>query len=312
MASPENMQLTENGGTEIALSNTNSAVSNAEHSKEESQPGNTEETLVFFDLETTGLEKCCDIVQLSAVCSGKIFNRYILPSKSMSAGATNVTGIQVMDGILYLRGEPQITYSLQDTMTAFLKFLQSLDRPLLVGHNIWKFDGPIILGAWEELSMKDQFAECVTGFLDTLWLAKEVIPRTEVSSYCQSDLVQSLLKKSYEAHNAIEDVKSLQELYSFLKFTPEQKQKSQFSVSQLESRISLQPLTDRKVLFFQLADKLAMQDVSLEKMKLTYEQDAESGLKTLFQSLGVSGPIYIRLSEFFKQQVAGSLTPAPT
>ncbi|XP_048467152.1 uncharacterized protein LOC109919407 [Rhincodon typus] len=214
MASPE---FRKNGVTETALSN-------------------TKETLVFFDLETTGLEKDCDIVQLSAVSGEKIF-KYILPSKSMSAGATNITGIQVMGGILYLRGEPQITYSLQDTMTAFLKFLQSLDRPLLVGHNIWKFDGPIILRAWEELSMKDQFAGCVTGFLDTLWLAKEVIPRTEVSRYRQSDLMQSLLQKSYEADNVIEDVKSLQELYSFLKFTPQQKQKSQFSVSQLESSV---------------------------------------------------------------------------
>ncbi|XP_060699803.1 uncharacterized protein LOC132827212 isoform X1 [Hemiscyllium ocellatum] len=196
---------------------------------------NPKETRVFFDLETTGLGRYCDIVQLSAVSGEKIFNKYIVPKKPMSKRAEKVTGIQVIDGILYLRGKSQTTCSLQDAMTAFLKFLQSLDRPLLIGHNIWRFDSPIILRAWKRLSMKDQFAGCVTGFLDTLWLAKEVIPRSEVSSYRQCHLVRAIIGEDYEAHNAIEDVKSLQKLYTSLEFTPEQKQKSQFSLCHLES-----------------------------------------------------------------------------
>ncbi|XP_078409953.1 protein PML-like [Cetorhinus maximus] len=301
MASPVNPQLTEDGVTETAPSDTSSTVPSAEPTSDEpsAPPAITKETLVFFDLETTGLDKYCDIVQLSAVSGEKIFDKYILPSNPMSAGAAAVTGIQIMDGILYLRGEPQPTCSLQEAMAAFFQFLQSLDRPLLAGHNIWKFDGPIILRAWKELSMKDQFASCVTGFLDTFWLSRDIVPRSEVSSYRQPDLVRTYLKKDYEAHNAIEDVKSLQELYSVLKFTPEQKQNSQFSLSQLESHVSLQPLVDAKILFFQLAQKLAMQEVSYEKLKLAHQQDAESGLKTLLQSLGHSGPNYIRLSSFF-------------
>ncbi|GCC34945.1 hypothetical protein chiPu_0013422 [Chiloscyllium punctatum] len=199
---------------------------------------NPKETLVFFDLETTGLGRYCDIVQLSAVTGEKVFNKYIVPNKPMSKGAEKVTGIQVIDGILYLRGKSQTTCSLQDAMTAFLKFLQSLDRPLLIGHNIWRFDSPVILRAWKRLSMKDQFAGCVTGFLDTLWLAKEVIPRSDVSSYRQCHLVQAIIGEDYEAHNAIEDVKSLQKLYTSLEFTPEQRQKSQFSLCHLESGVS--------------------------------------------------------------------------
>ncbi|XP_078083754.1 protein PML-like [Mustelus asterias] len=241
MASPVTQQLTEDGVTETALNDASKTVPIAEPTNDEvsAPPVTTKETLVFFDLETTGLDKCCDIVQLSAVSGEKIFDKYILPSIAMSAGATAITGIQVMDGVLYVRGEPQTTCSLQEAMAAFLEFLQSLNKPLLVGHNIWKFDGPIILRAWEKLSMKDQFDKCVTGFLDTYCLARDTIPRSEVSSYRQSDLVKTYLKKDYEAHNAIEDVKSLQELYSVLKFTPEQKQKRQFSLSQLESRVSL-------------------------------------------------------------------------
>lgn len=260
----------------------------------------TEETLVFFDLETTGLENDCDIVQLSAVSGEKIFNKYILPSKTISAGAFATNGFQVLDGVLYLRGEPQQASSLQDTVEAFLHFLQSLSSPLIIGHNIWKFDAPILLRGLQELSMKDQFDSCITGFLDTLLLAKVVVPRSEVNSYTQIELVKVFLKKGYNAHNAVEDAKSLQELYSVLEFTPEQKKSSQFSISQLECQVSLRPLLKEKIIFSQLADKLAMQGVSFEKLQSTHQQDGEEGLKNLFRSLGHMERSCTRLSIFFK------------
>ncbi|XP_051888279.1 maternal protein exuperantia-like [Pristis pectinata] len=264
-------------------------------------PGSTEETLVFFDLETTGLENNCEIVQLSAVSGEKIFNKYILPGKPISEGASRINGFQVMDGVLYLQGEPQTTSSVQDTMEAFLHFLQSLGTPLLVGHNNWKFDAPILLRVWEELSMKEQFANCITGFLDTLWLAQTAVPRSEVQSYRQTELVQVFLKKGYKAHNAVEDAKTLQELYSVLKFTAEQKRSSQFSIAQLECQVSLQPLLKEKIIFFQLVDKLALQGVSLQKLQSTHQQGGDAGLKSFLQSLGYVEPIYIRLSKFFSK-----------
>ncbi|XP_062887440.1 protein PML-like isoform X1 [Mobula hypostoma] len=269
---------------------------------EESDPrGSTEETLVFFDLETTGLENNCDMVQLSAVSGEKIFDKYILPVKSISEGASAINGFQVMDGVLYRFGEPQSTSSLQETMEAFLQFLKALGTPLLIGHNIWKFDAPILLRVLEELSMKDQFASCITGFLDTLWLAKSAVPRSEVKSYMQTELVQVFLKKGYKAHNAVEDAKSLQELYSVLKFTPEQKKSSQFSITQLECQVSLQPLLKEKLIFFQLADKLAMQGVSLEKLQSAHQQGGSEGLKSFLESLGHTERNYIRLSKFFSK-----------
>ncbi|XP_078277374.1 protein PML-like [Rhinoraja longicauda] len=261
----------------------------------------TEETLVFFDLETTGLEKNCDIVQLSAMSGEKIFNKYILPSKSISEGAFAITGFQVLDGVLYLRGEPVQASSLQDTLEAFLHFLQSLATPLIIGHNIWKFDAPILLRVLQVLSMKEQFDSCITGFLDTLLLARAIIPRSEVNSYRQSELVKVFLKKGYDAHNAVEDAKSLQELYSVLKFTPEQKKGSQFSFSQLECQVSLQPLLNEKIIFSQFADKLAMQEVSFEKLQSTHQQDKEAGLKNFLRSLGHIEPTYIRLAKFFSK-----------
>ncbi|XP_034005120.1 uncharacterized protein LOC117497281 isoform X8 [Trematomus bernacchii] len=65
-------------------------------------------TIVFFDLETTGLDaKSCHIVQLGASCENHtIFNRYILPGIPIEYGATEVNGLTVSYGQLLLHGEP--------------------------------------------------------------------------------------------------------------------------------------------------------------------------------------------------------------
>ncbi len=36
---------------------------------------------IFFDLETTGLSHTCDILQVSAVCGTKTFDKYVIPYK---------------------------------------------------------------------------------------------------------------------------------------------------------------------------------------------------------------------------------------
>ncbi|KAI4796261.1 hypothetical protein KUCAC02_027870 [Chaenocephalus aceratus] len=58
-------------------------------------------TIVFFDLETTGLPtKSCHIVQLAASCENTIFNRYILPGIPFELVATKVNGFTVRYGQL--------------------------------------------------------------------------------------------------------------------------------------------------------------------------------------------------------------------
>jgi hypothetical protein len=52
------------------------------------------------------------------------------------------------------------------------------------------------------------------GFVDTLKLARRVIDTDEVVNYKQQTLVDLFLDISYCAHNAVEDVKSLQSLFN--------------------------------------------------------------------------------------------------
>ncbi|XP_038649405.1 protein PML-like isoform X1 [Scyliorhinus canicula] len=248
--------------------------------------------LVFFQLQTTGMEERNDIVQLSAVSGEKIFNKYIMPSIPMMEAAAAITGIQVMDGILYLRGEPQPTCSLQEAMAAFLQFLQSLDRPLLAGHNIWIRDCQILYKAWGDLFMKDQFVRCISGFLDTLWLSRNIVPRSMVKNYKLKHLVTVCVGEVF-LDGTLSDVRALQELYWVLSPTPGHIQRSWFSFSQLECRVTLQPLFDQHMISRLVADQLAFKEVSLTILQLAHHNDSQSGLRDLFSTLdnlGLTNP----------------------
>ncbi|KAL3061117.1 hypothetical protein OYC64_009348 [Pagothenia borchgrevinki] len=120
-------------------------------------------TIVFFDLETTGLDtKSCHIVQLGASCEHHtIFNRYILPCIPIEYGATEVNGLTVSYDQLFLHGEP--------------------------------------------------FEQVVSGFVDTLPLSKKLYP--QLKRFNQPYLVRYFLGERYNAHNAVEDAKLLEELF---------------------------------------------------------------------------------------------------
>ncbi|KAI1889410.1 hypothetical protein AGOR_G00162590 [Albula goreensis] len=174
----------------------------------------TEFTLVFFDLETTGLDvDVCDIVQLSAISGERTFNAHVVPCCTMTEEASRVTGFTVQDQGLLLHGRPVETVSLRQALTAFIHFLHSLNQPVLAAHNAKRFDCPVLARALCELSLQVQFQQAVAGFLDTYLLSRELLAHTTVRKFSQQHLVSLFLNKTYEAHNALEDVRALQELF---------------------------------------------------------------------------------------------------
>ena len=60
----------------------------------------------------------------------------------------------------------------------------------------------------------EQFRNSVSGFIDTLKLAKKIWKKgSDVENFKQETLIKSILKIDYDAHNAVADVTSLQNLY---------------------------------------------------------------------------------------------------
>ncbi|KAM7002573.1 DNA polymerase III PolC-type-like [Tautogolabrus adspersus] len=171
-------------------------------------------TIVFFDLETTGLDTTvCDIIQLSAVCGEKVFNVYTVPRQELTESARRVTGFTVSDGVLFLKGQPVSTIPLVEALTSFIAFLRSFRQPvLLAAHSARRFDAPVLMRVLRKMSLRQEFLQVVSGFLDTFLLSKNTY--FGLPSYSQVNLVDHYLGKTYDAHNAVEDARMLQELYN--------------------------------------------------------------------------------------------------
>nr|XP_046251243.1 DNA polymerase III polC-type-like [Scatophagus argus] len=184
-------------------------------------------TIIFFDLETTGLDTArCDIIQLAAICGNRVFNAYTVPSQALSKSATEITGFTVHGGDLYLQGVPVETTSLYNLLTSFIAFLKSFHHPvLLVAHNARYFDAPVLTRVLRELALQREFQQVVSGFLDTFLLSKNVYPG--LRSYSQTQLVLHFLGKTYTAHHAEEDARMLQEL--FIAWSPSKRDISRFT-----------------------------------------------------------------------------------
>ncbi|KAJ0001073.1 hypothetical protein NQD34_006093 [Periophthalmus magnuspinnatus] len=172
--------------------------------------------LVFFDLETTGLSRDSEIVQLAAVSSSHSLNLYVLPQGRMDWGAMRATGLSVHKHRLYLHKRPVLCTPPTEALLAFLSFLhmcqKPTQRPLLVGHNARAFDVPVLLRALEGRGLRGALEDTVEGAVDSLALSRDMLRDRGVCSYRQEALVRRLLGEDYTAHDALQDARALQRL----------------------------------------------------------------------------------------------------
>ncbi|XP_058798336.1 uncharacterized protein LOC131668298 [Phymastichus coffea] len=182
----------------------------------------TTAVFVYFDLETTGLSKNAEITQIAACCANENFNAYILPSRGISKRITDVTNLHIVGGEMFFGDTLLKTVSLRVAMEDFLSFLDTQgDQVILMAHNGYKFDFPLMLRNLSRLNLLDEFKTIVTGFSDTLNIFRNILPerRKAKKSFSQTTLaVEYLGQESAEgAHNALADVDILQKLISAIK-----------------------------------------------------------------------------------------------
>ncbi|KAL0155991.1 hypothetical protein M9458_050254, partial [Cirrhinus mrigala] len=133
-----------------------------------------------------------------------------MPRCTMSDGASEVTGLTVDGPNLLFNLRPVQTVPYPIALSDFISFLKNFNRPFLVGHNSMRFDWPILTRVLDEFNLLEEFKRVVSGCVDTLGLSKEMF---QLPKYTQPFLVQHFLHKSYGAHDASEDARTLQELY---------------------------------------------------------------------------------------------------
>ncbi|KAF6717696.1 hypothetical protein FQA47_017912 [Oryzias melastigma] len=192
--------------------------------------------LVFFDLETTGLGPNCEIIQLAAVSGGHSLNLYVVPHARIERGAAKVTGFKVCRHRLFLRHQPCLHQHPQGDPGLLHRLLQMFKQPFLVCHNIRHFDCPLLVRALDRLELREQFGSSVSACVDTLPLAREVLSGRNLQSFSQEKLVRELLGVNYKAHDALEDVRALQMLYTVIQPTAEQVRRHTFTLDSVERK----------------------------------------------------------------------------
>lgn len=155
----------------------------------------------------------CHIIQLSAVCGKRKFNKFILPHRTISPGASSITGFTKRHGWLYRYGEPVDTISLFDALTSFIDFLYSFRRPvILAAHYSRRFDAVVLTRVLKRFSLWQDFQQMVSGFLDTIEVSRDLFPY--LRRHSQQYLVWYFLGVTYNAHDGLEDAVMLKKLFN--------------------------------------------------------------------------------------------------
>jgi DNA polymerase III epsilon subunit-like protein len=252
--------------------------------------------MVFFDLETTSLNKQCDLIQVSAYSEDDIFNQYVFPKQAIGNKVTELTGLAVRGNSMYHNGAVVEAVDIVTCLKSFIQWLKKFKPALLIAHNCKRFDSYRLV--YQLMNINDSenmnmFVDAVYGFADTLPMFRDLY-KGELVNYKLSTVAAHVLDSDfvYDAHNAKEDVLALQRIVSRCGQQANILQYS-FSVSAIIQEIerdkhlhlnfdSLQPLVERKVCGLAMLRKMAASGLSLNHLKLAYTRNGDSGLQSIF------------------------------
>lgn len=182
-----------------------------------------EDVLVFFDLETTGIDcSSCELVQFGGIkIVGKDIKELKLlvkPSIPIEKGAEEVHGIT---NEMVKDCKPLSEY--KDQLVEFFK-----DAAVVSGYNLIKFDVPIITRQLETLGVKDLFKDKTIFDVYVLYLQHH---RRKLGDcykfYCNKDIEG--------AHDAMTDIKATAECY-FKQMEIEKKSPAQILEDQAKNK----------------------------------------------------------------------------
>ncbi len=169
--------------------------------------------LVYFDLETTGLNPYYDqMVQIAAIYNDTVFSEYVTPSVDINPGASQVTSIYFdrETNIMTHHGEPVSHLPAEQVLCRLAKFLREIDNPILVAHNGLGYDFIILYKALISCNSLDIFKQHITGFLDSLPLCRTIMPTCP--TYKLGVIYRRLFRMEFVAHDAVEDSRALRDI----------------------------------------------------------------------------------------------------
>ena len=176
---------------------------------QESLDNSNTNNYIVFDFETTGVNRSVDrIIQVAAVRvkDGVIvdeYDRLVHPGKLVSSNISQLTGITNE----MLQNEADETVVIPE----FINWVNKEKPQYFVAHN-GNFDVDFLKSACRRIG---GLVMPVSALLDTLKFARKVFPKGNAGGL-QNHKQETLAKHygiKYDAHNAKEDVKALQQIY---------------------------------------------------------------------------------------------------
>ncbi|CAL4242806.1 unnamed protein product, partial [Meganyctiphanes norvegica] len=264
-------------------------------------PTTSWKNLVFFDLETTSLKLDCDIVQIAAIdgSSNDKFNLYVLPTKKMDKMASFITGISYKKGILRHNFKPVYAKPTLIALEKFLFWIQQRTPVMLVAHNA-SFDSKRLFYALNLHRLTSEFKKHTLGFVDTLPLFQKKL--TNLPNHRQETVVKHVLDLDYEAHNALEDVKSLKEAYNatFLNNSTQNMESASTDFVSAHERwlyewegkkkvVTFSDMISKKCVSENMADKMATSGLTCGNLEFVYKSKGVNGIELLLGKTGTHG-----------------------
>ncbi|XP_046739525.1 uncharacterized protein LOC124407446 [Diprion similis] len=175
--------------------------------------------IIYFDLETSGLSKTSEILQIAAKFEDRKFSVYVNPSKAIDSTASRITGLKFVKGNLYFNGKKVPSMSPRDALESFQEFIDFSSKPcILVAHNV-SFDSAHLLRYIIQNGMILNFQK-IAGFSDSLAILRKVLPerKKENGMFKLETLARDFLKLTMtdEFHEALFDVDILEKLCHLL------------------------------------------------------------------------------------------------
>lgn len=164
-----------------------------------------EDDYVAIDIETTGLGRSARIIELGAVRmrhGRKVasFSQLVNPQNPIPAKVTQITGITDRN----VKGKPTIDKALP-------KFYAFCGHDMWIGHNIRRFDLPVIAREAERVGvgMPD------VSFYDTLEISQTLLP--QLDRHRLLDLIRHFGIAKTERHRAADDAAQTAQVFECLK-----------------------------------------------------------------------------------------------
>ena len=111
-----------------------------------------------------------------------------------------------------VHGQKVQLLSISIALEAFINFISNRPtNPILVGHNIVRFDNPILRNAAANCGQLELLENSVNLCIDTLQAFRSKYPG--LKSYKQQRLVSMFIGVHYKAHDAIQDTIHLKMLF---------------------------------------------------------------------------------------------------